>query len=74
MSIDEKNKLKTKVCIYLCLCSYLDDGVVVGGHGDTGGQEAHAGAGHDVDLVGPDIVIQGRVLGTIIFVIVSVII
>ena len=60
MSIDEKNESKTEVCI--CLCSYLDDGVVVGGHGDTGGEEAHAGAGHDVDLVGPDIVIQGRVL------------
>ena len=48
--------------------------MVVGGHGDTGGEEAHAGAGHDVDLVGPDIVIQGRVLGTIIFVIVIVIV
>ena len=41
----------------------LHYGVVEGGHGDTGGQEAHAGAGHQVDLVGPDIVIQRRILG-----------
>ena len=32
--------------------------MVEGGHRDTGGQEAHAGAGHHVDLVGPHVVIK----------------
>ena len=41
----------------------LHCGVVEGGHRDTGGEEAHAGAGHHVDFVGPDIVIQRRILG-----------
>ena len=36
--------------------------VVEGGHRDTGGQETHAGAGHHVDLVGPDVVVQRWVL------------
>ena len=48
----------------MCI-TYLSDlhyGMVEGGHRDTGGEEAHAGAGHHMDLVGPDVVIQRRVL------------
>ena len=40
----------------------LHYGMIEGGHRDAGGEEAHAGAGHHVDLVGPDVVIQRRVL------------
>ena len=36
--------------------------VVEGGHRDTGCQETHAGAGHHVDLVGSDVVVQRWVL------------
>ena len=40
--------------------------MVKAGHGDAGGEEAHAGARHHVDLVGPQVVVQTRVLPTMI--------
>ena len=36
--------------------------VVKGGHRDTGCEETHAGAGHQVDLVGSDVVVKRWVL------------
>ena len=36
--------------------------MVEAGHGDAGGEDAHAGARHHVDLVSPQVVVQTWIL------------